>query len=58
MEDVTKYIQELQEKSKEFFEKAGKKILEVYHIQKMDPKPVPEDLYGQFYIGDSYVALK
>ncbi|CAJ1071870.1 scinderin like b [Xyrichtys novacula] len=40
------------------FANAGKKPgLQVWRIENMDLKPVPEALYGNFYIGDAYLLL-
>ncbi|XP_037536723.1 gelsolin [Nematolebias whitei] len=40
------------------FEHAGKKAgLQVWRVEKMEPVPVPETLYGQFYTGDAYLVL-
>ncbi|XP_074544495.1 scinderin like b [Halichoeres trimaculatus] len=37
---------------------AGKKPgLQVWRIENMDLKPVPEALYGSFYVGDAYLLL-
>ncbi|XP_029002252.1 scinderin like a [Betta splendens] len=40
------------------FETAGKVPgLQVWRIEKMDLKPVPKELYGNFFIGDAYIVL-
>lgn len=40
------------------FEKAGKKTgLQVWRIENMDLVPVPQNLYGGFYTGDTYLIL-
>lgn len=40
------------------FEAAGKKPgLQVWRIEKMDLKPVPAPLHGNFFIGDAYIVL-
>lgn len=40
------------------FAAAGKKPgLQVWRIEKMDLKPVPEALYGSFFTGDAYLLL-
>uniref|UniRef100_A0A674NW28 Scinderin like b n=1 Tax=Takifugu rubripes TaxID=31033 RepID=A0A674NW28_TAKRU len=40
------------------FATAGKKPgLQVWRIEKMDLKPVPEALHGSFYTGDAYLLL-
>ncbi|XP_070689028.1 scinderin like a [Pempheris klunzingeri] len=40
------------------FETAGKKPgLQVWRVEKMDLKPVPTELYGDFFTGDSYIVL-
>ncbi|XP_069795373.1 scinderin-like [Narcine bancroftii] len=40
------------------FENAGKKPgLTIWRIEKMNPSPVPEKLYGNFYNGDVYIVL-
>jgi len=51
-------MEDLVEKAQEFFESIAKKPLEVYRIEQLEPKPVPEETYGDFYNGDSYVILK
>lgn len=40
------------------FETAGKKPgLQVWRVENMDLKPVPPELYGDFFIGDAYILL-
>uniref|UniRef100_A0A7N8WTL7 Scinderin like a n=1 Tax=Mastacembelus armatus TaxID=205130 RepID=A0A7N8WTL7_9TELE len=40
------------------FETAGKKPgLQVWRVEKMDLKPVPPQLHGEFFTGDAYVLL-
>lgn len=40
------------------FETAGKKPgLQVWRVEKMDLKPVPTELHGNFFTGDSYIVL-
>lgn len=40
------------------FENAGSKPgLQVWRVEKMDLAPVPRELHGEFYSGDSYVLL-
>ncbi|XP_070764333.1 scinderin like a [Enoplosus armatus] len=40
------------------FETAGKNPgLQVWRVEKMDLKPVPKALHGNFYTGDSYILL-
>ncbi|XP_072269050.1 scinderin [Pyxicephalus adspersus] len=40
------------------FEHAGQKSgLQIWRIEKMDLAPVPESLYGNFYVGDAYIIL-
>ncbi|XP_013879526.1 scinderin like a [Austrofundulus limnaeus] len=40
------------------FENAGKKPgLQVWRVEKMDLKPVPTQLYGDFFTGDAYIVL-
>ncbi|XP_040895476.1 scinderin like a [Toxotes jaculatrix] len=40
------------------FETAGKKPgLQVWRVEKMDLKPVPTELHGDFFTGDSYIVL-
>lgn len=40
------------------FKKAGQKPgLQVWRIEKMDLVAVPENLYGSFYTGDTYIVL-
>ena len=39
-------------------EKAGKKAgLEVWRIENLEMVPVPQNLLGQFFTGDSYIVL-
>ncbi|KPP56698.1 adseverin-like, partial [Scleropages formosus] len=41
------------------FEKAGKASgLQIWRIEKMELVPVPESLYGSFYVGDAYLVLR
>lgn len=53
-----KYMEELKEKAQAFFESIAQNELEVYRIEQLEPKPVPNETYGKFYDGDSYVILK
>ena len=40
------------------FQAAGKKPgLQIWRVEKMDLKPVPTPLYGDFYTGDAYIVL-
>ncbi|XP_030583511.1 scinderin like a [Archocentrus centrarchus] len=40
------------------FQTAGKKPgLQVWRVESMDLKPVPPELYGDFFIGDAYILL-
>ncbi|XP_023272273.1 gelsolin-like [Seriola lalandi dorsalis] len=40
------------------FEAAGKKPgLQVWRVEKLDLKPVPSQLHGNFFTGDSYIVL-
>jgi len=40
------------------FERAGQQPgLQVWRIEKFDLVPVPENLYGGFYTGDTYIIL-
>nr|XP_043900673.1 scinderin like a isoform X2 [Solea senegalensis] len=40
------------------FENAGKTPgLQVWRVEKMDLKPIPKELYGEFFSGDSYIVL-
>ncbi|KAM4548281.1 scinderin like a [Odontesthes bonariensis] len=40
------------------FQTAGKKPgLQIWRVEKMDLKPVPTTLYGDFYTGDAYIVL-
>ncbi|XP_041790753.1 scinderin like a [Chelmon rostratus] len=40
------------------FEKAGKKPgLQVWRVEKMELAEVPQELYGDFFTGDSYILL-
>uniref|UniRef100_A0A668SZU1 Gelsolin n=1 Tax=Oreochromis aureus TaxID=47969 RepID=A0A668SZU1_OREAU len=41
------------------FERAGKEAgLQLWWVENMELVPVPESLYGRFYIGDAYLILK
>jgi hypothetical protein len=35
----------------------GSGKLQIWRIEKFEKTPVPQDLYGQFYAGDSYIIL-
>ncbi|XP_041862966.1 scinderin like a [Melanotaenia boesemani] len=40
------------------FQTAGKKPgLQIWRVEKMDLKPIPPQLYGDFYTGDAYIVL-
>ncbi len=40
------------------FQNAGKQPgLQIWRIEKMDLKPVPKQLLGNFFTGDAYVVL-
>ncbi|XP_053568958.1 scinderin-like isoform X1 [Bombina bombina] len=39
------------------FTKAGDKDLQIWRIENMELVPVPENLYGNFYVGDAYIVL-
>lgn len=40
------------------FLKAGKEPgLQIWRVEKFDLVPVPKNLYGEFFTGDSYLAL-
>ncbi|XP_035271568.1 scinderin like a [Anguilla anguilla] len=40
------------------FQNAGKVPgLQIWRLEKMDLKPVPKELYGNFYTGDAYILL-
>uniref|UniRef100_A0A674E0E0 Scinderin n=1 Tax=Salmo trutta TaxID=8032 RepID=A0A674E0E0_SALTR len=40
------------------FDKAGRTAgLQIWRIEKMELVPVPENLHGNFYVGDAYVVL-
>ncbi|KAF7658098.1 hypothetical protein LDENG_00017400 [Lucifuga dentata] len=42
----------------EEFQTAGKQPgLQVWRVEKMDLKPVPKELHGNFYTGDAYIVL-
>lgn len=41
------------------FERAGKEAgLQVWRVENMELVPVPDSLYGHFYVGDAYLVLK
>jgi len=41
------------------FDKAGKKDgIQIWRIEDMEMKPIPQKSYGSFYIGDAYIILK
>lgn len=41
------------------FQNAGKQEgLQVWRIEKMDLKPVPKELYGNFFNEDAYIVLR
>ncbi|XP_075443347.1 scinderin-like [Ascaphus truei] len=41
------------------FAKAGLKTgLQIWRIENMELEPVPENLYGNFYVGDAYLVLQ
>ncbi|XP_073485633.1 scinderin-like isoform X1 [Aquarana catesbeiana] len=42
---------------KEFEHAGAKSGLQIWRIEKMDLAPVPENLYGNFYVGDAYIIL-
>ncbi|XP_066487512.1 scinderin [Tiliqua scincoides] len=42
---------------KEFATAGQKTGLQIWRIEKLDLAPVPEPLYGNFYVGDAYVVL-
>lgn len=42
---------------KEFVDAGKKPGLQVWRIEKLDLKPVPKALYGNFYTGDAYLLL-
>ncbi|XP_069815445.1 scinderin [Dendropsophus ebraccatus] len=42
---------------KEFANAGQKSGLQIWRIEKMDLVPVPENLYGNFYVGDAYIIL-
>lgn len=40
------------------FQAAGKEPgLQIWRVEQMDLKPVPKQLYGNFYTGDAYILL-
>lgn len=40
------------------FQTAGKEPgLQIWRVEQMDLKPVPKQLYGNFYTGDAYILL-
>lgn len=42
---------------KEFANAGLKSGLQIWRIEKMDLGPVPENLHGNFYVGDAYLVL-
>ncbi|XP_075070146.1 scinderin-like [Mixophyes fleayi] len=42
---------------KEFANAGQKTGLQIWRIEKLDLAPVPEELYGNFYVGDAYLVL-
>ncbi|KAM4027135.1 scinderin [Anomaloglossus baeobatrachus] len=42
---------------KEFANAGQKSGLQIWRIEKMDLAPVPQNLYGNFYVGDAYLVL-
>ncbi|XP_072010482.1 scinderin [Engystomops pustulosus] len=42
---------------KEFADAGQKSGLQIWRIEKMDLVPVPDNLYGNFYVGDAYIIL-
>ncbi|XP_063780496.1 scinderin-like [Pseudophryne corroboree] len=42
---------------KEFANAGQKAGLQIWRIEKMDLVPVPENLHGNFYVGDAYLVL-
>lgn len=42
---------------KEFANAGQKTGLQIWRIEKMDLVPVPENLHGNFYVGDAYLVL-
>jgi gelsolin len=57
-EETTQLSLKLVEESKAFMASCGKLPLEVYRIEKFVPTLQPNETYGKFYSGDSYVVLK
>ena len=57
-EEAIAYAKQLAAACEEFLEGCGKQPLEVYRIEKFKPTLQPDDTYGKFYEGDSYVVLK
>uniref|UniRef100_A0A8C3IL72 Scinderin n=1 Tax=Chrysemys picta bellii TaxID=8478 RepID=A0A8C3IL72_CHRPI len=42
---------------KEFANAGQKNGLQIWRIEKLDLVPVPENLHGNFYVGDAYLVL-
>lgn len=57
-EEQVEYHKKLAEEAEAFMASCGKKPLEVFRIEKFTPTLQPEDTYGKFFEGDSYVVLK
>ena len=57
-EEQIEYSKKLIAAAEEFLNGCGKQPLEVYRIEKFKPTLQPDDTYGKFYEGDSYVVLK
>uniref|UniRef100_A0A672ME91 Macrophage-capping protein n=1 Tax=Sinocyclocheilus grahami TaxID=75366 RepID=A0A672ME91_SINGR len=55
---VSTFIRQITMVSHKEFETAGKAPgLQIWRVENMDLKPVPKNLYGNFYTGDAYLLL-
>ena len=56
-ESVAKHKQLVAE-CEAFMNSVGQLPIEVYRMEKFKPTKQPDDTYGKFHIGDSYVVVK